>query len=79
MICPHCNSTTIVRKKCAPSGSTQVVTLLMVLFGVAVTILIPILGWIAGPIIILVALLIDGKRRKILQCTNCRAVIAQWA
>ena len=77
MNCPYCGSRAVKRRKIAPSGGTQIVTLLMILFGITITILIPILGWIAGPMIILVALLIDGKRRKVLQCRDCRAVIAE--
>ena len=77
MNCPYCGSQAIKRRKIAPSGATQIVTLLMILFGLAVTILIPILGWVCGPLIILIALVIDGKRRKVLQCRKCRAVIAE--
>ena len=50
----------------------------MILFGLAITILIPIIGWFCGPLIILAGFLIDGKRQKVLQCGHCRAVIANW-
>ena len=44
--------------------------------GIIVFIVIPVIGWVAGPIIILCSLFMSiGNRRKVWRCRNCRAII----
>lgn len=76
--CRACGSTSIVRKKIAPSFSHQVLSLLLILFGLGVLFVFPIGCFISPPVIIL-ALYMDSKRRKVLQCAHCRAIVSEYA
>lgn len=74
-ICQACGGR--MKKKIISSGNCVGILLaLIVLFsGLAVTILIPVVGWVIGPLMILLALFMGGKRQKIWRCANCRAFV----
>lgn len=63
-----------MRKAKVSSGNFAGIVLALIVFvvGLAVTILIPILGWVAGPLIMLLALGMGGKRTKVWRCKSCR-------
>ena len=74
MICPHCNGLmkpkTIHRGNCAGllMGAMLVVAGLFFL-------LIPVLGWIAGPIVIIFGLFCGGTSSKVWMCPRCRTYL----
>ena len=51
--------------------------LIVVTIGLVITVLIPVFGWVVGPIIMICGLFIGGKRQKKLICTakTCRTTI----
>ena len=76
--CPFCDGP-VVKKKLPPSGGAQLFALLAVLLGITLVVLVPCVGWVLGPIIILAAIIADGKRRKVLACKSCKAIITETA
>ena len=65
-----------MRKTTISKGFARNVVLFLLLFcaGVLITILIPVCGWIAGPIIIIASPFAGGSRR-VWRCDHCRATI----
>ena len=51
------------------------VALTVFVIGVVVFVLIPILGWLVGPILCLVAILSVGHHSKVWRCSECRAIL----
>jgi hypothetical protein len=60
-------------KKTLSQGNFIGILLALIVFiiGVALTITIPILGWVIGPLLCLVSLGMGGKRRKVWKCGDC--------
>lgn len=75
--CPTCQQP--MRKSTASSGNLVGIVLALVVFvvGLGVTILIPLLGWIVGPLLMLLALGMGGKRSKVWRCKPCVVVLAR--
>ncbi|MGC4031491.1 MAG: hypothetical protein QM754_07115 [Tepidisphaeraceae bacterium] len=73
--CPTCGKS--MRKAKVSSGNFVGIVLALIVFvvGLAVMILIPLLGWIAGPLIMLLALGMGGKRSKVWRCKSCRVAL----
>lgn len=74
--CPHCHGR-VGQKRLSPTGAAQLGALLALLLGLALIVFAPCVGWIVGPIIVLAAIIADGKRRKVLCCKQCNAIIAE--
>jgi hypothetical protein len=68
-----------MKKTTTSSGNFVGLVLALVVFvaGLAITILIPILGWIVGPLLMLLSLGMGGKRSKVWRCKSCHVVIAR--
>ena len=68
-----------MRKSTTSSGNFIGIVLALVVFvvGLGVTILIPLLGWIVGPLLMLLALRMGGKRTKVWCCKPCVVVLAR--
>ncbi len=60
-------------------GKSLLFSLAIFLTGLVIFILIPIIGWVLGPVMMVVALLRGGNTRKVLRCGKCRAVVAELA
>jgi hypothetical protein len=43
--------------------------------GVAITILIPVIGWVIAPLLMLLVIGMGGKRTKVWRCGNCRSIM----
>jgi len=71
IICPQCGGK--MQKKSVGEGGVLHLfgALLIFLFGVIVFLLIPIIGWIVGPCICLVAILAGNKSRIVYRCRSC--------
>lgn len=69
--CGYCGGT--MRKKTVSKGNCAgaVKALIVLCIGVAVFILIPVVGWVVGPLICLYALFIGGTTQKIWRCSQC--------
>jgi hypothetical protein len=57
------------------AGNVQGIAVALIVFciGVVIFVLIPVIGWVIGPIICFCALFMGGKRQKVWRCTACRA------
>lgn len=68
-----------MRKSTTSSGNFVGIVLALVVFvvGVSVTLLIPILGWLLGPLLMLLALGMGGKRSKVWRCKSCAVALAR--
>ena len=75
--CPSCAGP--MRKAKVSSGNFVGIVLALIVFvvGLAVMILIPILGWVFGPLFMLLALSMGGKRSKVWRCKSCRVALAR--
>jgi hypothetical protein len=75
--CPYCQN--VMTKKSNYSGggcAGGTVGLLVFVVGVVITLSIPVLGWVIGPLICIGALFVaNGKKNKVWQCTVCSAII----
>ena len=73
--CQQCSG--VMRKKTITSGSMSgcLLGVGMILVGVCMFILIPVIGWVLGPVVVLVGMAAGGKRRKVWRCRKCGAVI----
>jgi hypothetical protein len=49
--------------------------LIVLVVGLVVTVAIPVVGWVVGPLLMLLALGMGGKRLKVWRCVSCRAYI----
>lgn len=64
-------------KKTQSSGNFVglIAALIVLTLGIAVFILIPIIGWVLGPLMILLSLGMGGKRTKVWRCASCKVAI----
>ena len=51
------------------------VALTVFIIGVVLFVLIPILGWLVGPLLCFVAILSVSHRDKVWRCTDCRTIV----
>lgn len=71
---PSCQQCGDAMKKTSISSGNCIGLLLalIVLFGgIFVFIFIPVIGWVIGPLMCLVALFMGGKRRRVWRCRGC--------
>jgi len=52
-----------------------VLALLTLAAGIVIFIILPVIGWVIGPILCLLALFMGGKEQRIWRCRDCHAVI----
>ena len=52
-----------------------ITALIVLVIGVALILLIPVLGWIVGGLMVIAALFMGGKRQKVWQCHKCKGHI----
>jgi hypothetical protein len=73
--CQQCGKE--MRKTALSSGNCSglAVALLVFCAGVLVFFIIPFIGWVAGPIICILALFMGGKKRKVWKCRGCGSVV----
>lgn len=76
-VCPTCEGA--MKKTTTSSGNLVGIVLAFVVFvvGLAITIPIPLLGWIVWPLLMLISLGMGGKRSKVWRCESCQVVIAR--
>ena len=76
-VCFMCGGS--MKKTTKSSGNCLGITIALALFafGALLTIFVPIIGWIMGPLICICSLFVGGKRQKMWRCTKCRASIAR--
>jgi hypothetical protein len=74
-ICQACGG--MMKKKTVSSGNFAglVLALLVLLTGIIITVAIPVVGWVVGPLLILLSLGMGGKRQKVWRCRSCRSVV----
>ena len=51
------------------------VALIVFVIGVVVFLVLPVLGWVAGPVLCLLAFFIALRSEKVWRCTECRAIV----
>jgi hypothetical protein len=75
LACQACGG--VMKKKTMSSGNCPglLVALLVLAVGVALTIAVPIIGWVFGPILILLSLFMGEKRQKVWRCGSCRSFV----
>ncbi len=73
--CQHCGSK--MKKTVVSSGNCSGLVLALIAFcvGVVITVSIPVIGWVVGPLICIGALFMGGKRSKVWKCTKCGSVV----
>lgn len=65
------NKTTVSSGNCAGIASA----LLVLAVGVFLIVFIPVIGWIIGGLMVLVALFMGGKKQKVWRCRRCRCIL----
>jgi hypothetical protein len=70
-VCQHCGGD--MRKTVISSGNCSGIAVALIVFcaGIMLTLLLPVVGWVCGPIISLAALFMGGKRQAVWKCRDC--------
>lgn len=73
--CQQCGAS--MKKTVVSSGNCAGIVIALMVFcvGVVIFLSIPVIGWIAGPIICIGALFMGGKRSNVWKCTKCGCVV----
>jgi hypothetical protein len=66
-MCPHCGGK--MKKKSVGNLTGMIWALILICLGVAVFFMIPVIGWVGGPLIGIYGLTRGGKR--VLKCRGC--------
>lgn len=76
--CQHCGGR-MVKAKVNETGCVMALAIALILIaaGVLIFVMIPIAGWIIGPVVIICGLFYGGRKSKVWRCENCRAIIAR--
>jgi ssDNA-binding Zn-finger/Zn-ribbon topoisomerase 1 len=69
--CQQCGGDMVKRTISSGNCSGIIMALIVLAVGVVLIVTIPILGWIIGALLCLLALFMGGKRRKVWQCEDC--------
>ena len=71
LACQHCGGQ--MRMRTISSGNCGGIALASITFcaGVILFFIVPIIGWVLGPVICLCALFMGGRRRKVWKCDRC--------
>jgi len=70
MDCPMCGKKVSIKTIKKSRGCTS--GMIIFAMGVAITIVIPIVGWVLGPLICISVLLDGGEETKIIYCKKCK-------
>lgn len=69
--CPRCSATMVRGSHSSGNAAGIAGALLVFCAGVIVFFIIPLLGWVIGPILCLLALFMGGKTTKVWKCKPC--------
>lgn len=69
--CPRCQSAMMRSTHSSGNAAGLAGALIVLAIGLVVLILIPVIGWVLGPLIMLAALGMGGKRQKVWKCRPC--------
>jgi hypothetical protein len=74
-ICQACGGA--MMKKTLSSGNCAglMLALLLLVVGFVILLAIPIVGWVVGPLLMLLALFMGGKRQKVWRCRSCKGIV----
>ena len=75
--CQQCGQEMRKAKRTSGHATGCLLCLLGVSAGVIVFIFIPVIGWVLGPLIVLVSLFVGGKTEKIWKCNSCKTLISR--
>jgi hypothetical protein len=69
--CRQCGGN--MRKTVLSSGHCSGLAVALIVFctGIIIFFILPVVGWVVGPIISLLALFMGGKRQRVWRCRNC--------
>lgn len=73
--CPSCRGPMVKKTQSSGNFVGLIAALIVLTLGIAVFILIPIIGWVLGPLMILLSLGMGGKRTKVWRCASCKVAI----
>lgn len=76
--CRYCGGEAVKDVRSSGNAGGLAMALLVLCLGVLVFVLVPVVGWVAGPVICLLALFMGGKREKVWRCRSCRAYWPRW-
>ena len=73
--CQHCGGS--MQKSVVSSGNCSgiVVALIVFCIGIVIFFVIPLVGWVIGPLVCIGALFMGGKRRNVWKCKACGIVV----
>jgi len=73
--CQQCGG--VMVKKTISSGNCSGLVLALIVFcvGVVISIMIPVIGWVIGPVICIGSLFMGGKRNKVWRCKKCGSIV----
>lgn len=74
--CPRCQSAMVRSTHSSGNAAGLAGALIVLVIGLIVLVLIPVIGWVAGPLIMLAALGMGGKRQKVWKCRPCGYISA---
>ena len=76
MTCKLCGGAVCLAK----IGSKSLLfSLAMFITGLIIFVLIPIIGWVLGPVMIITALIRGGNAKQVWRCKSCKAIAAELA
>ena len=75
-ICPMPTSECEIQRRRSTAGTGCFVQLIGIAVGLLLIVLIPLLGWVLGPLLILAALVWGGRLATYYECSNCRNPLA---
>lgn len=73
-VCQLCGGS--MTKKTLSSGNCGglALALIVLVVGLIITVAIPVIGWVIGPLIMVCALFMGGKRSRVWRCVSCGAI-----
>lgn len=74
-VCQQCGGK--MQKKTISSGNCSGIVVAMIVFcvGILLTVMIPVVGWVLGPLVCIGALFMGGKRSRVWKCRSCGSVV----
>lgn len=73
--CPSCRGGMIKKTQSSGNFTGLIGAIVVLMLGIAVTIFIPVIGWVVGPLMVLCSLGMGGKRTKVWRCASCKVAI----
>ncbi len=75
----NCNLCDGELRKTKVGSKSLLFSLAMFVTGLIIFILIPVIGWVLGGVMMIVALLRGGSSKRVLRCRSCKAIAAELA